>query len=143
MYWANACQIIPPHDAGIAAAIERELPLWPLPALRDLAAGRGHPLVHDPLQQVADRYYASLVQRLRFRSPAANAAAAPVAYTALHGVGTPWLLRAFREFGLAPPLLAQAQCAPDPDFPTGAGQPPVGHAARTIAGLCRGSSALT
>ena len=127
VYWSNACQIIPPHDAGIAAAIEAELPLWPLPALGDLAAGRGHPLVRDPLAQVADRYYARLVQHLRHRSPQANAAAAPAAFTALHGVGTPWLQRAFAEFGLPPPLLAEAQCAPDPDFPTGA---PAGARAR-------------
>lgn len=31
VYWSNACQIIPPHDAGIAAAIEAHLQLWELP----------------------------------------------------------------------------------------------------------------
>jgi len=34
-------------------------------------------------------------------------------------LGTPWLLRAFREFGLPRPLLVQQQCQPDPRFSTG------------------------
>lgn len=32
VYWGNGCQIIPPHDAGIAASIEANLELWDLPA---------------------------------------------------------------------------------------------------------------
>ena len=118
VYWSNACQIIPPHDAGIAAAIEQELPLWPLPPLDTI--NYQHPLVSDPLQQVADQYYTRLQQLLQYRSAAANAAAPALAYTALHGVGTPWLLRAFQTFGLPPPILAPQQCHPDPEFSTGA-----------------------
>lgn len=72
------------------------------------------------MKQVADQYYRRLAARLRFRGMRDNAAAPRVAYTALHGVGTPWLLRAFQSFGLPPPVLAEAQCSPDPDFSTGA-----------------------
>lgn len=118
VYWTNTCQIIPPHDAGIAAAIERELGLWELPPLESISYG--HPLVRDPLQQVADEYYSQLRRHLWYRGAEANASAPAVAYTALHGVGTPWLLRAFREFGLPAPILVQQQCQPDPDFSTGA-----------------------
>lgn len=32
VYWGNGCQIIPPHDGGIAASIEQNLELWELPA---------------------------------------------------------------------------------------------------------------
>ncbi|KAL4452333.1 hypothetical protein ABPG75_007995 [Micractinium tetrahymenae] len=126
VYWSNACQIIPPTDAGIAAAIEQELALWPLPPLGGTSAEQGlpvedpyqHPLVDDPLHQVAGEYYHRLAARLRFRGMNDNAAAPRVAYTALHGVGTPWLLRAFQAFGLPPPVLAEAQCSPDPGFST-------------------------
>ena len=117
VYWSNACQIIPPHDAGIAAAIEGNLALWELPPLA--AVTYDHPLVCDPLQQVAERYYERLRQQLHYRSDEANAAAPAVAYTALHGVGTPWLLRAFQACGLPAPVLVQQQCQPDPDFSTG------------------------
>ena len=118
VYGSNACQIIPPADAGIAAAIEAHLELWPLPPLPAILAYQ-HDCVQDPLQQVADAYYAALAAACSFRSADANARAPRLAYTALHGVGTPWLLRAFRQFGLPPPVLAKAQCSPDPDFSTG------------------------
>lgn len=118
VYASNACQIIPPADAAIAAAIEAELPLWALPPLDEVACYR-HPLVRDPLPGLADRYYSALKQHLHHRSTEANAAAPAMAYTALHGVGTPWLLRAFSEWGLPPPILTPRQCEPDPDFSTG------------------------
>lgn len=118
VYASNACQIIPPADAAIAAAIEAELPLWALPPLDEVASYR-QPVVRDPLPGVADRYYSALKQRLHHRSAEANAAAPAMAYTALHGVGTPWLLRAFSEWGLPPPILTPRQCEPDPDFSTG------------------------
>lgn len=126
VYWSNACQIIPPIDAGIAAAIEQEQALWELPPLGGASSGKGlpaedpyqHPLVDDPLEQVSGQYFRRLAARLRFRGMRDNGAAPRVAYTALHGVGTPWLLRAFQAFGLPPPVLAEAQCSPDPDFST-------------------------
>ena len=118
VYASNACQIIQPADSAIAAAIEAELPLWPLPPLEDVASYR-HPLVRDPLPGVAGRYYSSLRQHLHYRSAEANAAAPAMAYTALHGVGTPWLLHAFADWGLPPPVLTPRQCDPDPDFSTG------------------------
>eukprot|EP00887_Chlorella_sp_A99_P004503 scaffold34.g4503.t1 len=67
--------------------------------------------------RVADAYYAALTASLHFRS--VNADAPRMAYTALHGVGTPWVERAFAAFGLPPPVLTPSQCGPDPDFSTG------------------------
>ena len=70
---------------------------------------------------------AALSETRAAAAAAAGAAAAPaappafpvrIAYTALHGVGTPLLLRAFAAFGLPPPSLVSAQCAPDAAFPT-------------------------
>lgn len=79
-------QIIPPHDAGIAAAIEAQSELWTLPEDADSS-----PLVKDPLRMVTQRYYYSLQQELSFRPRQDNPKAAPVVYTPLHGVGLPWL----------------------------------------------------
>jgi len=31
VYWGNGCQIIPPHDEGIAHSITQNLDLWDLP----------------------------------------------------------------------------------------------------------------
>jgi phosphomannomutase len=90
VYWGNGCQIIPPRDAGIAAAINHNLGLWDLPA--SLPAD----LVFDPTQQISDSYYRSLTANLHFRSNEANAAAAAAVYTPLHGVGGKYVLRAFK-----------------------------------------------
>ena len=51
MYFSNGVQIIPPHDAGIAAAIQAEESLW------DLSA-EGQP-VTDPLQEVSGKHYSA------------------------------------------------------------------------------------
>lgn len=48
-------------------------------------------LVSDPLEEVSGRYYSRLAAALHYRPKAANAAAPPMVYTALHGVGTPWV----------------------------------------------------
>ena len=91
-------QIIPPHDTGIAAAIEAQAELWKLP--QDAASS---PLVTDPLRMVTQRYYYSLQQELSFRPRQDNPKAAPVVYTPLHGVGLPWLQKVPRH-----PFLHQA-----------------------------------
>jgi phosphomannomutase len=35
VYYLNGCQIIPPHDVGIAAAIEENQELWDLGSMSD------------------------------------------------------------------------------------------------------------
>lgn len=90
VYWGNGCQIIPPHDAGIAAAIEANQALWQLPEQLP------EQLVYDPTQQIVDSYYIKLQQHLHFCSNAENAAAARVVYTPLHGVGGKFVLQAFQ-----------------------------------------------
>jgi hypothetical protein len=111
VYWGNGCQIIPPHDAGIAAAIDANLDLWQLPA--DIASS---PLLHDPYQQVLTSYAASQ-QQLCFRREH-NHSAPPLVYTPLHGVGLPALVATFARFGLPTPHVVQQQAHPDPEFPT-------------------------
>jgi hypothetical protein len=90
VYWGNGCQIIPPHDAGIAAAIEAYQELWQLPD--ELP----QQLVYDPGEAISSSYYAKLQQHLRFCSEAENGAAAAAVYTPLHGVGGKFVLRAFQ-----------------------------------------------
>lgn len=98
-------QIIPPHDTGIAAAIEAQSELWDLPQ-----DAESSPLVSDPLRLVTQRYYYSLQQDLSFRPRQENPKAVPVVYTPLHGVGLPWLQKVpvhpFLACGLSPMSLA-------------------------------------
>jgi phosphoglucomutase/phosphoglucomutase/phosphopentomutase len=66
---------------------------------------------------VSEHYYGALAN-VNFRQPDLNARAPPMVYTALHGVGTPYIQQAFAQFGLPAPLLVEQQCAADPDFTT-------------------------
>ncbi|GIL49353.1 hypothetical protein Vafri_5656 [Volvox africanus] len=120
VYWGNGCQIIPPHDVGIAAAITANLDLWSLPSEAELLASLS---LSDPWDIVTSRYYQRLGE-LRYlppegaeRSRALNALGRPV-YTPLHGVGAEALLEAFRIMDLPMPYVVPEQRDPDPEFPT-------------------------
>ena len=94
---------------------------------------RAHPLVHDPTEDVGAAYVASLAGRLSSRrgdagefggtlgagpSGGGPPAPAPCVYTAMHGVGHAWVDAAFDACGLPRAIPVDAQCAPDPAFPT-------------------------
>ncbi|KAI9493550.1 hypothetical protein BDB00DRAFT_822476 [Zychaea mexicana] len=112
VYWENACQIIPPHDKGIAATILNHLTPWTwdynLIDTSDLCA--------EP-EEVIDNYFKDLAGLSRFRSDN-EASSLKFAYTAMHGVGTPFAKRAFEVFGLPPFFTVDEQIMPDPDFST-------------------------
>ncbi len=112
VYWENGAQIIPPHDAGIAAAIEKigrsdELPMPSLEALRT----RG--LLIDLDEAFHDRYI-DRVLALRL----GKTSDLVVAYTPMHGIGALSFERAMKRAGFANVHVEPAQREPDPDFPT-------------------------
>ncbi|CAB4867916.1 unannotated protein [freshwater metagenome] len=108
VYLADGAQIVPPHDVGIAASIDRFDPCTVQLAAPD------HPLIERLDTGAEDRYVAS-VPSVRFRP---DLSGGTVAYTALHGVGGATLIRAFRSSNLGEPLVVAAQQDPDPAFPT-------------------------
>lgn len=128
VYWGNAAQIIPPVDAGIAAAIEKSLEPWDAAAYRSASTEsvRALELVVDPDAEfgIVGDYLGAVAKQSRAvaagaaAAAAANGSAPPVVYTAMHGVGTPFVLQAFEAFGHPAPILVKEQCDPDPLFPT-------------------------
>lgn len=128
VYWGNGSQIVPPHDAGIAAHIDSTLEPWGGAyarvgggeggGVRSLpAVARGH-AASGGMGAIADAYHAAVASKLcRFR---AHNGASPlrVCYTPLHGVGAAWVERAWRDFGHPPYTPVAEQLAPDPAFPT-------------------------
>ncbi|KAK9447827.1 uncharacterized protein V1518DRAFT_420532 [Limtongia smithiae] len=114
VYWTNGCQIIPPHDKGIAQCIEENFEPW----VWDKLIVNTSPLVMRPLQQVTDAYFADLNTladglkinpQMRF------------VYTPMHGVGKVYALRASSLVGAVEDVnlfLVPEQAEPDPDFPT-------------------------
>ena len=115
VYWGNGAQIIPPQDAGIAAAIAKvgRSDQLKMPAL---AEAREHGLVIDLAETVHDRYLAAVVA-LRAQ-PALDVSKLVVAYTPLHGVGAPSVEPAMTRAGFAAVHTEPSQREGDPAFPT-------------------------
>jgi phosphomannomutase len=122
VYWGNGAQIIPPHDKGIAAAIGDNLAPWEAVAAAvagdDLwAAACAAPHVTPLHQDMVHSYIAAVGSRL-CRVPTGDAPSVPLVYTAMHGVGYPFVQAAFKAFGQPPPLPTASQVHPDAAFPT-------------------------
>lgn len=115
VYWGNGAQIIPPHDAGIAKAIDAigastELPM---PELADLRA-RG--LLVDLDESVHDAYLAKVIA-LR-QKPEIDGRSLVIAYTPLHGVGALSVEGAMKLAGFPHLHTEPSQREPDAEFPT-------------------------
>jgi phosphomannomutase len=110
VYWTDGGQIVPPVDAGIAAAAEATGPL------RDLPLGPPGEALGD---EVTQAYLDAIVAAVPPDGPGDPARQQlRIAYTPLHGVGLATMLRAFAQAGFGPPAVVAEQAEPDGAFPT-------------------------
>ena len=114
VYWGNGAQIIPPHDTGIAAAIDHAPVASEVPRVA-LGEARARGLVRD-LQASVERAYLDAIGALSARSGGDRAM--PIAYTPLHGVGDRLVRQALAEAGFTRVESVPEQRAPDGAFPT-------------------------
>ncbi len=114
VYWGNGAQIIPPHDLGIAAAIDRVGPTdqLPMPALADSRAARQLVELGDDVR----RAYVAAAARLVV-APTISRAGLTIAYTPLHGVGADSVEELLGGAGFEVHTEA-SQRVPDGTFPT-------------------------
>ncbi|CAE6335727.1 unnamed protein product [Rhizoctonia solani] len=114
VYWENAVQIISPHDAGIASAIEANLqPIaWDLDSLANV----DH-LVVDRTEEMTIAYLEYIASLSRTRETNASV---PLKFTntSMHGVSRAIIDRANKVFRFNPLEHVKEQQEPDPDFPT-------------------------
>jgi phosphomannomutase len=113
VYWGNGAQIIPPHDLGIAKAIEAVEDAAQVPLL-DEATARGRGLWRD-VPSTLERAYLDAILALR---PTTEAGDLPIVYTAMHGVGGRWVVRVLHEAGFRSVTPVPQQQEPDGNFPT-------------------------
>ena len=113
VYWGNGAQIVPPHDLGIAAAIDAVGPANTV-ALLDEATARSKGLWVD-VPAAVERQYLDAILALR---PTKQAGDLSIVYTAMHGVGGRWVLAALQEAGFTRVAPVPQQQEPDGDFPT-------------------------
>ncbi|KAH7119159.1 hypothetical protein B0J11DRAFT_87627 [Dendryphion nanum] len=117
VYWSNGCQIIPPHDSGIAKAITDNLK----PVTWDTSVvDQGHLLVEGALELVRDSYLEAV--RRASRPEGIQVTTNPdfrFVYTPMHGVGLIPMNLALERLGLESAMMVvEEQAHPDPDFPT-------------------------
>ncbi len=112
VYWGNGAQIVPPHDAGIAAEIARIGPRCPgLPPDIRLLKERGRVTGPDPA--VMEDYLARVLA-LRVHT----GASIRTVYTAMHGVGHATLQAVLERAGDHELVPVPEQVEPDGAFPT-------------------------
>ncbi|CAE6405206.1 unnamed protein product [Rhizoctonia solani] len=105
VYWENAVQIISPHDAGIAAAIESNLqPIaWDLESLAN---------VNDLIINRTEEMTISYLEKTNPSTPL------KFTNTSMHGVSRAIIDRANKVFDFKPLEHVKEQQDPDPEFPT-------------------------
>jgi phosphomannomutase len=113
VYWGNGAQVIPPHDTGIAKAIDAVGAAKDVPVMPE-AEARAKGLWKDVSPSV-ERAYLDAILALR---PTKHSGDLPIVYTAMHGVGGRWVEQAFREAGFTRLYPVPEQHQPDGRFPT-------------------------
>lgn len=113
VYWGNGAQIVPPHDGGIAKAIDAVGSAKDVGLMSEAdARGRGLWLdVPDTLEQE----YLDAILALR---PVKEAGDLSIVYTAMHGVGGHWVVAALKAAGFTKVTPVAQQQEPDGAFPT-------------------------
>jgi len=107
VYWGNGAQIIPPHDLGIAARIDKAPPADEI----NLADG-GISVWPAELEL----RYLDAIQALGVRSDGDRSI--KIVYTPLHGTGNRLVRLVFERAGFDNVETVPAQAEPDGDFPT-------------------------
>ncbi|MBM4782876.1 MAG: phospho-sugar mutase [Archangiaceae bacterium] len=113
VYWGNGAQIVPPHDTGIAKAIDA------VGAAKDVALmneeeARRKGLFHD-VKDAVTRAYLDAILALR---PTRQTDGLSIVYTAMHGVGGALMLQSLAEAGFKTVAPVTEQQEPDGRFPT-------------------------
>lgn len=114
VYWNNGSQIIPPHDAGIAAAIEQVsyIDTW------DSSDLESKDRVISVYREAGEAYFQS-IRKLASRGSGHDNLPSFM-YTPLHGVGLQFMTQTLEAIpGAAQAFhVVEAQAQPDPEFPT-------------------------
>ncbi|MFL5343635.1 MAG: phospho-sugar mutase [Hyalangium sp.] len=114
VYWGNGAQIVPPHDKGIAAAIDAVEPANQVRLLTP-AEARAKGLWRDIPKEVGEAYLQAI---LGLRMYGRGSDTLSIVYTAMHGVGGVWVDRAIHAAGFSRFFPVAEQQQPDGAFPT-------------------------
>uniref|UniRef100_A0A1A9W0Z2 Phosphoglucomutase-2 n=1 Tax=Glossina brevipalpis TaxID=37001 RepID=A0A1A9W0Z2_9MUSC len=121
VYWGNGAQIISPHDKNIQKAILNNLEpkdsSWQTHILTQTS------LLEDPFEDMYEMYFETLRTNIPQKFLDVNQRQQEqenvrFVYTAMHGVGWPFVKRAFQTAHLPNLVAVEEQKEADPEFPT-------------------------
>ncbi len=115
VYWGNGAQIIPPHDSGIAACIDRAA-TQPI-VMQELEKA----IADSRLVMLEDDFYQAYRQGVKTAEVLQNHTRpdlVSLSYTAMHGVGAEMAEAVLKDAGVTQVYSVATQREPDGDFPT-------------------------
>lgn len=116
VYDSNSCQIIPPIDKQIQSLILQNLQPWEFSW--NVSSIDNNPLISDPLPQLWNDYTLLVSNIISSHFKECNKKIGlKFTYTAMHGVGYPYIKRVLDEIGVEI-VAVEEQRDPDPDFST-------------------------
>lgn len=136
LYWENSAQIIPPHDKNIQDSIEENLELVDLSEYFDYVAKKiKYPITPkatpnsgarretsfkaDNFSNSTINSYVSEIENTYFiNKRELNKSCPPITYTAMHGVGYPFVVKVMATLGFQALNSVKEQIDPDPEFST-------------------------
>lgn len=116
VYYSNGCQIIPPHDHGIAASISTNL--QPKSSSWEVESNFEKGLASGKLRIVKEGLTKAYVDAVKESLIADSSISYKFVYTPMHGVGHEIFAAIYKQFKGPGFEVAIQQLNPDPDFPT-------------------------
>lgn len=134
VYYGNGCQIIPPHDRGIAHSIDENLVPWESvwEVAANLKKGRESGSLISVKLEISQQY----VQQVKQKLIANNSISYSFVYTPMHGVGLEIFDKVLAQFNFGSGhrvIPVDSQSHPDPNFPTVKFPNPEEHGALDLA----------
>lgn len=117
VYYGNGCQIIPPHDVGIAASIDQNLKPWLDRKVWDIKDNFQKGLESAKLKSVKPELTDAYVEAVTSKLIADRSVSYDFVYTPMHGVGLEIFKKLAQKFNRTVDSVAE-QSVPDPEFPT-------------------------
>ncbi|EDW10483.2 uncharacterized protein Dmoj_GI21115 [Drosophila mojavensis] len=115
IYWSNGAPVTSPHDAAIQRCILQNLE--PAEDSWNQEVLSANELLSNPYKQIVEAYYESLKSQLSTFLEDWEKYPLNIIYTAMHGVGYPYIELAFKAIEFDPVIPVLEQVSPNPDFP--------------------------
>lgn len=118
LYWENSAQIIEPHDRNIQTSIEANLQLEDLSEFFDYVTKKIKYAADNFTKSTIDSYINEIEKTYFINSRDLNKSCPTLTYTAMHGVGYPFIVKTLATLGFSPLNSVKEQIEADPEFTT-------------------------